>query len=89
MLKEKGSTRRDTVRISARIPTELGEMLSRVSRTEERSKSYYVRKSLELFLTSKLQDIEDYEEAERSYREFVVSGEKPIPFSEIEKKYDL
>ena len=80
MLKEKGSTNCDTVRISARIPAELGEMLSRVSRTEERSKSYYVRKSLELFLTSRPEDIEDYEEAQRSYREFVVSGENLFLF---------
>ena len=89
MLKEKGSNSRNTVMISARIPAELGEMLSRVSRTEERSKSYYVRKSLELFLTSRLEDIKDYEEAGRSYGEFVVSGGKPIPFSEIKKKFDL
>jgi RHH-type rel operon transcriptional repressor/antitoxin RelB len=89
MAKEIGSSRRNTVTISARIPAELGEMLSRVSRKEERSKSYYIRKSLELFLMSKLEDIEDYEEAKRFYREFVASGEKLIPFSEIKKKHDL
>ena len=38
---------------------------------------------------SKLEDIEDYEEACRSYREFIASGEKSILFSEIKKKYDL
>ena len=89
MAKEIGSDRRNTVSISAQISAELGEMLSRISRAEERSKSYYIKKGLELFLMSKLEDIEDYEEADRSYREFIASGEKLIPFSEIEKKHDL
>ena len=89
MAKKTESSRRNTVTISARIPAELGEMLSRISRTEERSKSYYIRKSLELFLMSKLEDIEDYEEADRFYREFIASGEKLIPFSEIKKKHSL
>ena len=86
MAKEIGSNRRNTVSISAQIPVELGEMLSRISRAEKRSKSYYVKKALESFLMSKLEDIEDYEEADRSYREFIASGEKLIPFSEIKKK---
>lgn len=89
MAKETESSRRNTVTISVRIPEDLGEMLSRISRAEERPKSYYIRKSLELFLMSKLEDIEDYEEADRFYREFIASGEKLIPFSEIKKKHSL
>ena len=89
MAKEIRSNRHNTVSISAQIPAELGEMLSRISKAEERSKSYYIKKSLELFLMSKLEDIEDYEEADRSYREFIASRERLIPFSEIEKKHDL
>ena len=89
MAKEIDSNRRNTVSISAQIPAELSEMLSRISRAEKRSKSYYVKKALESFLMSKFEDIEDYEEADRSYREFIASGEKSIPFSEIKKKYDL
>lgn len=89
MAKGIGSNRRNTVSVSAQIPAELDEMLSRISKAEKRSKSYYVKKALESFLMSKLEDIEDYEEADRSYREFIASGEKSIPFSEIKKKYDL
>ena len=89
MVKKTGSDSPDRVSISAQIPAELGEMLSRISSAEERSKSYYIKKGLELFLMSRLEDIEDYEEAERSYREFIASGERLIPFSEIEKKHDL
>ncbi len=89
MGKRASSSSRGMVSISAQIPAELGEVLSRVSKAEERSKSYYIKKSLELFLMNKLEDIEDYEQAERAYRDFIASGEKLIPFSEIEKKYNL
>ncbi len=89
MAKKTDFDNRNTVRISARIPEELGEVLSRVSRIEGKPKSYYVKKSLEFFLTNRLEDIEDYEEAERAYSEFVASGEKTILFSEIKKKYGL
>ena len=78
-----------TVGVSARIPAALGEILNRVSKAEERSKSYYVRKGLELFLMKKLEDIEDYEEGMRAYEEFLASGEETIPLSEIEKELGL
>ena len=78
-----------TVGVSARIPAALGEILNRVSKAEERSKSYYVRKGLELFLMKKLEYIEDYEEGVRAYREFLASGEETIPLSEIEKELGL
>ena len=80
---------RDTVSISAQIPAEIGEMLNKVSRTEERSKSYYIRKGLELFLRSKLEDLEDYKEATEAYEEFVASGEKAVSFSDVKKELDL
>ncbi len=83
MTKKTDFDNRNTVRISSRIPAELDEMLSRVSKIEKKPKSYYVKKSLEFFLTNKLEDIEDYEEAEKSYSEFIASGEKTISFSEI------
>lgn len=75
--------------VSAQISAELGEILDRVSKAEERSKSYYVRKGLELFLMRKLEDMEDYEEGMRAYEEFLASGEETIPLSEIEKELGI
>ena len=43
----------EMVNISAQIPAEIAEILGKVSKAEERSKSYYIRKGLELFLMSK------------------------------------
>ena len=79
----------DKVGVSAQISAELGEILDRVSKAEERSKSYYVRKGLELFLTRKLEDMEDYEEGVRAYEEFLASGEETIPLSEMEKELGI
>ena len=78
-----------TVGVSARIPVGLGEILNRVSKAEERSKSYYVRKGLELFLMKKLEDIEDYEEGMRAYEEFLASGEEAVPWTEVKKELNL
>ncbi len=79
----------EMVNISAQIPAEIAEILGKVSKAEERSKSYYIRKGLELFLMSKLEDIEDYEEAAKAYKEFVASGEKTVSFSELKKELNL
>ena len=78
-----------TVGVSAQVSADLGEILDKVSKAEERSKSYYVRKGLELFLMKKLEDMEDYEEGMRAYEEFLASGEETIPLSEIEKELGL
>lgn len=78
-----------TVGVSAQISADLGEILNRISKAEERPKSYYVRKGLELFLMKKLEDLEDYEEARRAYEEFVASGEEAIPWSEVKKELNL
>ena len=79
----------EMVNISAQIPAEIAEILGKVSKAEERSKSYYVRKGLELFLMAKLEDLEDYEEAAKAYKEFVASGEKTVSFSELKKELNL
>ncbi|MEL6748905.1 MAG: hypothetical protein AAFO09_01270 [Pseudomonadota bacterium] len=72
-----------SISISANIPVELGEMLDRVSRAEERSKSYYIKKGLEQLLRDRLEDLEDYQDAKQAYDEFVASGEKAVPFDEV------
>ena len=75
--------------ISVSIPKELSDMLERVARAEDRSKSYYVEKGLEAILRERLEDLEDYEEARQAYEEFVASGEKGVPFEEMKTELDL
>ena len=79
----------EMVNISAQIPAEIAEILGKVSKAEERSKSYYIRKGLELFLMSKLEDLEDYEEVAKAYKELMASGEKTVSFSELKKELNL
>ena len=38
---------------------------------------------------SKLEDLEDYEEVAKAYKEFMVSGEKTVSFSELKKELNL
>ncbi len=72
-----------SVSISANIPIELGEMLDKVSRAEEQSKSYYIKKGLEQLLLDRLEDLEDYEDARKAYEEFIASGEKTVSFEDV------
>ncbi|MCY4378245.1 MAG: hypothetical protein OXC39_00250 [Candidatus Dadabacteria bacterium] len=88
MAKERSGSS-DMVNISAQIPAEIAEILGKVSRAEERSKSYYVRKGLELFLMARLEDLEDYEDAAKAYKEFLASREKTVSFSELKKELNL
>ena len=78
-----------TASISANIPKSLSKVLDRVAAAEERSKSYYIKKGLELILKDRLEDLEDYEDAKQAYDAFVVSGEKGIPFEEMKKELNL
>jgi predicted transcriptional regulator len=72
-----------SVSVSANIPVELGEMLDKVARAEERSKSYYIKKGLEQLLKNRLENLQDYQEAKQEYGEFFASGEKSTPFEKV------
>ena len=78
-----------SVSASANIPAELGEMLDKVSRAEERSKSYYIKKGLEQLLKDRLEDLEDYQDAKQAHDEFMASGEKAVPFEHMRKELNL
>jgi predicted DNA-binding protein len=72
--------------ISADIPKELGDMLTKVATAEERSKSYYIKKGLEKILQERLQDLEDYQDVKQAHNDFIASGEKGVPFEDIKKE---
>ncbi len=54
----------DTVTVTSQIPTELAALLARVAEAEERSKSYYIKKGLELILQQRLEDAAHVESGE-------------------------
>ena len=76
------------VNISAQIPAELAKKLEKVASFEERSKSYYIKKSLEKFLSDKLEDIEDLIDGKKAQREFKKSGKKTVSLEEVFKHLD-
>ena len=74
---------KSTIHISAQVSPELGELLTRISKKEERSKSYYVKKSLEEYLKRREEDIVDYEIAEKAHEEWVQDGMKTHSMEEV------
>lgn len=77
------------VSISANIPKELSELLEKIAKKEERSKSYYIKKGLEKLLADRLEDIEDYNETEELYNAFLASNEQTISFENMKKNLKL
>ena len=78
-----------SISISANISPELSNLLNKISKVEERSKSYYIKKGLEQLLRDRLENLEDYEDAKKAYEEYLASGEEPVPFDEMKKELNL
>jgi len=83
------STQAQTMTISAQIPLSLGKRLSALAAAENRSKSYYIKESLSQFITNKMEDVSDYLEGEKLYREFLASGDVGVTLDDMAKKYKL
>ena len=71
--------------LSIRLPVEMEQRLSILSKATQRPKSFYVREALE----PSLEDIEDAYLAEAAYERFKASGEKGIPLEEVERRLGL
>lgn len=80
------STTTENINICANIPLKLANNLKKIAKIEDRSQSYYIRKSLEKSLEERLEDIEDYLDAKKAWEEHKASGEKTIPFEEVFRK---
>ena len=73
----------DTVTVTSQIPTELAALLARVAEAEERSKSYYIKKGLELILQQRLEDLQDYEAATEAHAAHLESGEPTLSMEDV------
>ena len=71
--------------LSIRLPVEMEQRLSVLSKATQRPKRFYVREALE----RSLEDIEDAYLAEAAYERFKASGEKGIPLEEVERRLGL
>lgn len=78
-----GSIMSDTVTVTSQIPTELAALLARVAEAEERSKSCYIKKGLELILQQRLEHMEDYEAATQAHAAHVESGEPTLSLDDV------
>jgi predicted DNA-binding protein len=75
--------------ISVSLPDKLSAMLDNFSKTEERAKSYYIKKALENYFLQRLEDEEDYKDVVNSLAEFKTSGEQGKSWEELQKELGL
>jgi predicted transcriptional regulator len=76
-----------TINISAQIDKDLNDELERIASADDRTKSYCVRKALEMYIShKKKEDLEDSKDAKKAWEDFKKSGEKAIPHGEVFKK---
>lgn len=71
--------------LTIRLPAEMEQRLTVLSKATQRPKSFYVREALE----RSLEDIEDAYLAETAYERFKASGEKAIPLEEAMREHGL
>ena len=69
--------------ITIKIPTQLNNLLTRMSKEEDRSKSSMVRIALQEYL----EDLYDTKIGEEAYKRWVEEGKKTISFEEIKERY--
>ena len=75
--------------VSISLPSKLAAKLNKFCASEERSKSFLVKKALELFFDEMAKDIADHQIALKSYKEYKASGSKGISWEKIKKENNL
>lgn len=75
--------------LSCTIPSKLGEQLNLIAQLEERSKSYYVKKALQSFLSDRLENAILSHLGQEAYHAYVSSGKEEIPYDIIRKELNL
>lgn len=71
--------------ITARIPNELDEALTKVAKSTERSKSFIISKAIQNYVLELQEDIEDCKDA----TEILAQNNSTYTLEEIERKYGL
>ena len=71
--------------LAVRLPKDMEEALNLLAARTNRSKSYYVKQALEVFLEDKA----DYELAAEAYKEHLASGGKTHSFDDVMQQNGL
>ena len=75
--------------VTAQLPESIFNKLDALAKAENRSKSYYIKKSLEFYLDEVQEDIKDIFEARKRYDAFLSSDSKGKTLKEMKAKYQL
>ena len=71
--------------ITVKIPTELNNLLTKMSKQEDRSKSSMIRIALQEYL----EDLYDAKIGEEAYNRWLKNGKKSVSFKEILKENNI
>lgn len=71
--------------ISLRIPDELNNILEKISKQQERSKTFIVKKAIENYL----EDLTDYNLAEEGYKRYLADNKKGYNLKEVAKSLGI
>ncbi len=67
--------------VTVRLPNDLNKALERICKQEDRNKSWFIKKGLELLI----EDMADYYKAEEGYKKFVLEKESAVDFADLAK----
>ncbi len=65
--------------VTVRIPDQLDQALERLCKQEDRNKSWFLKKGLEMII----EDMSAYYKAENEYRKFVTNKDSGIDFADL------
>lgn len=71
--------------ITARIPDDLNEALTKVAKQTERSKSHIILKAIQNYVLELQEDIEDYSDAER----ILAQNNSTVSWEEVQRNCGL
>lgn len=82
-------TSEKTTTISCTVPKSIGDKLEFYAKNEERSKSYYVKKGLELLFNEKEENEFLLKDGKKAWEEFKESGEKTVSWEDVKAELAL
>jgi len=70
--------------LAIRLPIEIEARLAKLAKATGRTKTFYATQAI----LEKIEDLEDYYLAEKSYGEFIAKGEKAISLEDIKRAHE-
>lgn len=71
--------------VTVRIPDSVDKALEKLCLQEDRNKSWFLKKGLEMLM----EDMADYYKSEEEYRKFITNKDKGVDFADLAKEVGI